>query len=222
MFLRTIHFPFYLQAIAETSNDLLEEIHTHEKIRARKRNQKSRDEEKSFFVAPWFSESDWITTLIVCVITEWAETTLLRLWRPAGKTARGARVDCKWSLILAIPAKYTCARENGLPRRNAEKHFRARACISPESPKLETTRSLPKGFWDCFGRLWNCEHEGGKWVFFWPVNWHLYLVSNAKWLFFFLVGRDLSNNRTRFAINFIRERIAFLICFSRWFYNVFS
>ena len=61
-------------------------------------------------------------------------------------------------------AKYTRARENGLPRGDAPRggglnrsqflvpllvarllagvHFRARACISPESRKLETTRRL--------------------------------------------------------------------------------
>ena len=41
----------------------------------------------------------------------------------------------------------TRARENGLPREDAPRgeegaDFRARACISPESPKLETTHSL--------------------------------------------------------------------------------
>ena len=50
---------------------------------------------------------------------------------------------------MAIPAKYTRAREKGLPpllavRLLAGAHFRARACMSAESPKLETTCSLMK------------------------------------------------------------------------------
>lgn len=38
-------------AIEEVSNDLLEEVHTHDEIRTRKRHQESGNEEKSSLMA---------------------------------------------------------------------------------------------------------------------------------------------------------------------------
>ena len=73
--------------------------------------------------------------------------------------------------MLAIPAKYTRARENGLPRGDApllvarlltgaHDHFRARACFWPEWAKLETTRSLRpfKTMKHIVAAIKNCPH----------------------------------------------------------------